>query len=36
MRAVRKLEAQNIAPKCEGALEIRNGDPGVIRGDDVE
>ena len=32
MRGVRKLEAQNIAPKCERTLKIRNSDTGVIGG----
>jgi hypothetical protein len=30
MRSMRKLETQNIAPKCERTFEIRNGDAGVI------
>src|SRR5438309_7461196 len=36
MRAMRKLEAENILPKRERPLQIRNGDAGVIRGNDAK
>src|SRR5258708_23556727 len=36
MRCMRKFETQDIAPKCERTFEIRNGDPGVIGGDNFE
>jgi hypothetical protein len=34
MRAMRKLEAENIAPEREGVFQIRDGDAGVIGGED--
>src|SRR5262249_26813433 len=36
MRAVRELESKHVAPECERAFEIRNGDPGVIGGNDTK
>src|SRR5882724_10469576 len=36
MRAMRKLKAENILPKFERALEIRNCDASMIGGDDLE
>src|SRR5207237_2197285 len=36
MRGMRKLKAEHIAPECQRALEIRNGDPGVIGRDDAK
>src|SRR6266404_7750704 len=35
MRAMRKLKAENILPKFQRALEIRNGNAGVIGADDA-
>ena len=34
MRAVRKFEAENIAPECERSLEIRDRDARMIGSDD--
>ena len=34
MRSVRKLKTENVLPEIERALEIRNGDARMIRGDD--
>ena len=36
MRVVRKFEAEHVVPECEGAFQVRNGDAGVIRGDDAK
>src|ERR1700730_18231327 len=36
MSSMREFEAENIPPKCKGAFEVRNGDPGVISGDDAK
>jgi hypothetical protein len=36
VRTMRKLEAKNIAPESEGALEIRNRNAGVISCEDVK
>jgi len=36
MYAVRDLEAKDIAPESERALEVRNRDAGVIGRDDVK
>src|SRR5213076_706319 len=36
MRAMRKFKAENVLPKLQRALEIRNRNAGVIGGDDLE
>src|ERR1043166_6377392 len=36
MRAMRKLEPENIAPKPERPFEVGDGDAGVIGGDDAK
>ena len=36
MRPMRKLEAENILPESETALEVRDGDAGVIGGNDAK
>src|SRR2546430_14201896 len=36
MRAMRELKAENVLPKLQRALEIRNRNAGVIGGDDLE
>ncbi len=36
MGRMRKLEAENIAPERKRTLEVRNGDAGVICGDDAK
>jgi hypothetical protein len=33
---MRKFETENIAPEGEGALEIRNGNSGMIGGEDAK
>jgi hypothetical protein len=36
MRAMRKLETENITPESERPLEIRDRDAGVICGEDAK
>ncbi len=36
MRSMRKLESEHITPEFQGFLKIRNGDAGVIGGNDAK
>jgi hypothetical protein len=36
MRSMRKFETENVTPKGEGTLHIRDGEAGVIRSDDAK